>query len=216
MAVLTRPSFLSHLLCSSSAQSPILRHGPCRLRCPRVSTVTNTAWSISSRASGSLDTTTSGGRETTATSGTPSCPTHSLPWNDFWMISHPRSKWYGIRVMKFNAATSVQVGGSLRDTVAEFKKDIARFESGQSVNESHLTFENWQALFNVLTPKRYELLQHIHRQPELTVRALSRALDRDFKRVHADVQALMAVGLLTRDEEGLKADYGAIETRIAL
>jgi hypothetical protein len=35
--------------------------------------------------------------------------------------------------------------------------DIARFEAGHTVDENHLTFENWQALLNFLTPKRDEL-----------------------------------------------------------
>lgn len=77
-------------------------------------------------------------------------------------------------------------------------------------------FQDWQSLFNVLSPKRYELLQYVHRLPEPSVRALSRALDRDFKRDYEDVKALVEAGLLEHDAEGLRAEYEATETAIPL
>jgi predicted transcriptional regulator len=43
------------------------------------------------------------------------------------------------------------------------------------------------------------------------VLALARALGRDYKRVHEDVEALVAAGLLDRSEAGLRADYDAIQ-----
>ena len=118
-----------------------------------------------------------------------------------------------------NTTLKLHVGGGLREASDRMLNDVARFERGESVEENHLAFENWQALFNVLTAKRYELLQFVHRQPEPSVRALARALKRDYKRVHEDVQALVMAGLLRQDAEGLHADYEAIElppTRIAL
>jgi predicted transcriptional regulator len=49
-----------------------------------------------------------------------------------------------------------------------------------------------------------------------SVRALAKALGRDYSNVHADVQALSAAGLLDSTEDGLHADYDAIETTIAI
>jgi predicted transcriptional regulator len=118
--------------------------------------------------------------------------------------------------MKVNTKTKVHVGGSLRDAADGILADVVRFEHGEGVNERHLIFENWQALFAVLTPKRYELLQHVHKHPEPSVRALARVLDRDFKRVYEDVKALVDAGLLEQDADGLRAEYERIETAIAL
>ncbi len=121
--------------------------------------------------------------------------------------------------MKANRNLKLHVGGTLQGVADDVANDIARFETGHAVDEDHLTFESWQALFNVLTPKRYELLRHVHREPAASVRALSRALARDYKRVHEDVQVLTRAGLLQHDASGLRADYPAIElppTRIAL
>ena len=62
----------------------------------------------------------------------------------------------------------------------------------------------------MLTPKRVELLRHLHRQEVPSVAELARALGRNYKRVHADVEALTAAGLIDRTPAGLRADYGEI------
>jgi predicted transcriptional regulator len=49
-----------------------------------------------------------------------------------------------------------------------------------------------------------------------SVRALAKALKRDYSNVHADVQTLTEAGLLDTADGGLRADYDAIETRIAI
>lgn len=118
--------------------------------------------------------------------------------------------------VKMRDGVKVHVGNSMRHAADGLLGDIARYERGELVNEQHVTFENWQALFNVLTPKRYELLCHVHSHPEPSVRALARALDRDFKRVYEDVKALLDAGLLEQDADGLHADYDRIETAIPL
>jgi predicted transcriptional regulator len=56
-----------------------------------------------------------------------------------------------------------------------------------------------------------ELLRHVHRTPPRSVLALARAVGRDYKRVHEDVEALIAAGLLERDDGGLHADYDSIQ-----
>ena len=49
-----------------------------------------------------------------------------------------------------------------------------------------------------------------------SVRALAKALGRDYSNVHADVQALTAAGLLDTADGGVQADYDVIETKIAI
>jgi predicted transcriptional regulator len=63
----------------------------------------------------------------------------------------------------------------------------------------------------MMTANRLELLRHVHRAPERSVLALARALGRYYKRVHEVVEALVAAGLLDRNEAGLRADYDAIQ-----
>ncbi len=79
-----------------------------------------------------------------------------------------------------------------------------------------LAFENWQLLARVLTGKRVELLRHVRRHQAASVRALAKALGRDYRNVHTDVQTLIRAGLLDTSANGLRVDYDVIETKIAI
>jgi predicted transcriptional regulator len=79
-----------------------------------------------------------------------------------------------------------------------------------------LAFENWQLLARVLTGKRVELLRHVRRHQVASVRALAKALGRDYRNVHTDVQTLIRAGLLDNSANGLRVDYDVIETKIAI
>ncbi len=111
---------------------------------------------------------------------------------------------------------TVIVGGSLEDDAAAFIDAWKRAEQGESFEERQLAFESWHTLMRVLTPKRYDLLRHVHRHPAASVAALARDLDRDYRRVHEDVKILAETGLLDRDGRGIHADYDEISTRIAI
>ena len=118
-------------------------------------------------------------------------------------------------------AIHVHVGESL-DAIGERVVDAwRRGERGSLTSENpeiYIGFETWETLVRTLTPKRLELLRHLHRMPAKSIRALAQALGRDYRRVHDDVEALEAAGLLNRDEEGLRADYDAFDVsmRVAL
>ncbi len=75
---------------------------------------------------------------------------------------------------------------------------------------------SWDMLAGVLTGKRMELLRYVRRHKVTSVRALAKALERDYRNVHGDVQALTGAGLLDTVDGGLRADYDAIETKIAI
>ena len=111
----------------------------------------------------------------------------------------------------------ITVGGAFEDEAARrFTDAWHRAERGESLRERHLTFESWDALVRVLTSKRMELLRYVRRHKVGSVRALAKALGRDYSNVHADVQALTAAGLLDATDDGLEADYDAIDTKIAI
>jgi predicted transcriptional regulator len=111
----------------------------------------------------------------------------------------------------------ITVGGDFeKDAAHRFVDAWHRAERGEGFREHHLAFESWDALARVLTVKRLELLRYVRRHEVSSVRALAKALGRDYSNVHADVQALLAAGLLEHAENGLRADYDAIETKIAI
>lgn len=111
----------------------------------------------------------------------------------------------------------ITVGGPVEDQASRrFIDAWHRAERGETFRERHLTFESWNALSRVLTGKRMELLRYVRRHKVTSVRALARALGRDYSNVHADVQALTEAGLLDAVDGGVQADYDTIETKIAI
>ncbi len=111
----------------------------------------------------------------------------------------------------------ITVDGNLEQEAARrFADAWHRAERGEKFQERHLAFESWDALARVLTAKRMELLRYVRRHKVPSVRSLAKALERDYSNVHADVQALTAAGLLDTTDGGVRADYDAIETRIAI
>ncbi|MGH9343761.1 MAG: hypothetical protein ACRD19_08375 [Terriglobia bacterium] len=111
----------------------------------------------------------------------------------------------------------ITVGGDIdKETSARFIDAWHRGERGETFHERHLAFENWDTLARVLTGKRREMLSYVRRNNVTSVRALAKALNRDYSNVHADVKALAAAGLVENTPKGVRADYDAIETRIAI
>jgi predicted transcriptional regulator len=64
------------------------------------------------------------------------------------------------------------------------------------------TFSSPAQLFTVLSPKRWELIEHLQKIGPQSVRGLARSLERDVKRVHDDVVGLIDWGIIERTEDG--------------
>jgi predicted transcriptional regulator len=109
----------------------------------------------------------------------------------------------------------IHVGVDLVQEARAIKDALRRHEAGEAVHEAHITFESWEGLTQVLTSKRLEILRHLHRNPEISIRSLSKALNRDYKNVHQDVTTLISAGLID-DHDGLRAEYDSIEMKMAL
>lgn len=115
------------------------------------------------------------------------------------------------------SSMKMTVGGDIKSEVSRRAIDAwHRAERGETFHERHLAFENWETLARVLTNKRMELLHYVRRNRVASIRALAKALGRDYSNVHADVKALEAAGLVENTPKGVRADYDAIETRIAI
>jgi len=111
----------------------------------------------------------------------------------------------------------ITVGGAVEEEASRrFADAWHRAEQGETFHERHLAFESWDALARVMTAKRMQLLHYVRRHDVTSIRALAKAIGRDYSNVHADVQALMAVGLLDTTNGSVRADYDIIETKIAI
>jgi len=83
--------------------------------------------------------------------------------------------------------------------------------------EIHLNFEDFAMLASVLTPKRLELMKTLRQHGPLSVRALAKQLERDYKNVHADASALEKVDLIQRNEKKLLvAPWDVIDAHVRL
>jgi predicted transcriptional regulator len=87
----------------------------------------------------------------------------------------------------------------LEDAAARFKKT---WKSGKA-SAAVFTFSSPAQLFSVISPKRWELIERLQHLGPSTIRGLARALERDVKRVHDDVTAMIEWGLVERDDDGL-------------
>ena len=115
------------------------------------------------------------------------------------------------------SGVKITVGGRFESEAQErFVDAWHRAERGDVFHERRLAFESWDALTRTLTVKRMEILRYVRRHDVKSVRALAKALGRDYANVHADVQALKSAGLLDATDAGMRADYDAIETKIAI
>ena len=111
----------------------------------------------------------------------------------------------------------ISVGGDLEaEANRRFTEAWRRAAQGESFRERNLAFENWDTLARVLTTKRLDILRHVHGHATTSIRALAKALQRDYSNVHADVQALTSAGLLDVSKGAVRVDYDSIETKIAI
>lgn len=94
----------------------------------------------------------------------------------------------------------------IEDTDAFFERALAtarRIDAGDySSRSAELSFENAGMMFEILTTNRWALLNKLRSLGPSSIRALEKALGRDYRGVHSDVSKLLDVGLIERDGEG--------------
>ena len=94
--------------------------------------------------------------------------------------------------------------GNEGETAHEFIEAWRRTERGEppEVPREHLYFPDLETLLRTLTAQRLALLKTLYAVGPVSIRALAKALGRDYKNVHTDVQALQHMGLMTRQRDG--------------
>lgn len=116
------------------------------------------------------------------------------------------------RKLAVGIASAKQVGDN-------FVKAWKRAEQGLPPEEpiNRLHFEDMATLFKYLSPKRFELLQHLRKSGPLSIRKLAAELHRDYKNVHTDVKELLYVDLIEETEDGfLSVPWDAIVSELPL
>ena len=93
--------------------------------------------------------------------------------------------------------------GSLEDMGQRVVAAWRAAEAGKSVAREHVTFLQLESFMAAMSPKRLELMRHLHRAGPMSVRRLSQELGRDYKSVHGEVARLADAGLIERTARDL-------------
>lgn len=87
------------------------------------------------------------------------------------------------------------------------------FEAGLSSTEyigEFISFPNAEFLWKKLSAKRMQIIEAMAGVGEMTMREVSRRVNRDFKAVHADLLALIDLGIVERSAKGVLMPFDEI------
>ena len=108
---------------------------------------------------------------------------------------------------------TVTIGVASREDIkARFMRAMT---SGKRV-APFIGFPDERALWSTLTPLRWDILKAMTGTGPLALREIARRVSRDVRGVHTDVHALLAVGLIERDEAGFQFPYDAVHVDFTL
>ena len=93
---------------------------------------------------------------------------------------------------------TVTIGVSSRE---EVKRRLAHAFKGERQG-SRISFASASLLLRVLTEHRLRLLDAMRGANPMSLREAARRVDRDVKRVHGDVHALLGAGILRKTADG--------------
>ena len=103
------------------------------------------------------------------------------------------------------------------DALDRFEAAWNRVAEGRKISPLRiLSLEDLPAFVKTLTPARWSLLETLRREGTVSIYALAKKLERDYKNVHTDVSALVELGLIEKSgktEIGVAWDVVRAELR---
>jgi predicted transcriptional regulator len=95
----------------------------------------------------------------------------------------------------------IGIGGA-RETAQGFVETWKKVAKGKSPAEpeEQLYFEDLNVLLKVLSPQRWLLLRTLKKKGPSSIKALAKALDRDYKTVYTNTRLLESAGLVVRTD----------------
>ncbi len=94
--------------------------------------------------------------------------------------------------------------GNEKQTANEFIEtwNKAKKEKISELSIETLYYEDPKTLLKILTPCRFNILQELYTQGKISIRYLSKCLNRDYKNVYSDVHELLSAGIILKDNNG--------------
>ena len=103
---------------------------------------------------------------------------------------------------------------SLAETLADASRAMT---TGRGAPEARIAFASPELLWQVLTAKRWELLEVMCGAGAMSIREAARRVGRDVKAVHGDVSALLDAGVLSHSPEGgVEFPFDAVKVEFML
>lgn len=92
--------------------------------------------------------------------------------------------------------------GTIKESLDRFESVCKRVSRGERViPEYRLTFSSLPQLLKELSPARWALLEALRVEGKMTIYALAKHLERDYKNVHTDVSRLMELGIIEKAKD---------------
>ena len=106
------------------------------------------------------------------------------------------------------------LGGALQ----HFARTWDEAAAGKAVKPYEgVSFETMEEFLSAFTPRRWALIRELSGAGPVTIYALAKQLNRDYKNVHGDVAVLMNLGVIAKDADGrVSVPYDEIEARLPL
>lgn len=101
-------------------------------------------------------------------------------------------------------------------SVGSRDKSKKRFIMHGEPQGAFLTFPSIELLYEVLSVKRWQIVQAMIGQGPLSVHEIARQVNRDVKAVHGGLQGLVAAGIVDRDGERYVFPYDDVRVEFNL
>ena len=99
-----------------------------------------------------------------------------------------------------------------------FQRATSAMRSGRPSDPiATITFSSPAQLFSIITPQRWELIEHLQKIGPSSIRGLARSVQRDVNRVHEDVSTLSDWDIFEQTEDGkIHVPYDVIHANFDL
>jgi predicted transcriptional regulator len=112
---------------------------------------------------------------------------------------------------------TVSLNADWRAGLAMAGRSVAQGLKTRRYQGETLNFESSAAFFGQLTERRWDLVHRLQGAGPVSLREAARRVGRDVRRVHDDVHALIALGLLEKAESGdIVCPFGSIHIDMRL
>lgn len=97
----------------------------------------------------------------------------------------------------------ITVGETVETANRRLFENVRRAKAGEPVEvDTRINFADAKTMFTMLNGNRFDVLAFVADHHPKSINAIATGLGRGYRRVHEDVQALLGLGLIDRQDDG--------------